>query len=66
LRIGLASAALVVVIAIGLWFWPWPQWTREPVATRVWKLVALVCAGGAAYVVALYAAGLRMRDLRGV
>jgi putative peptidoglycan lipid II flippase len=66
LRIGLASAALVMVIAIGLWFWPWQQWTREPVATRVWKLVALVCAGGAAYVAALYAAGFRMRDLRGV
>lgn len=64
-RIGLASAVLVVVVAIGLWFWPWQQWTREPVMLRVWKLVALVCAGGAAYVVGLYATGFRMRDLRG-
>jgi putative peptidoglycan lipid II flippase len=65
LRIGVACAALLVVIAAGLWCWPWPQWTHEPVFTRVWKLVALVCAGGAAYVAGLYATGFRMRDLRG-
>ncbi|HJP98204.1 MAG TPA: lipid II flippase MurJ, partial [Rhodanobacteraceae bacterium] len=64
-RIGLACLALVVVVAIGLWFWPWQQWTREPVMMRVWKLVALACAGGAAYIAGLYATGFRMRDLRG-
>jgi putative peptidoglycan lipid II flippase len=64
LRIGVASGALAVVVGIGLWFWPWQQWTREPIAMRVWKLVGLVCAGGAAYLVGLYATGFRMRDLR--
>jgi putative peptidoglycan lipid II flippase len=64
LRIGVACAALLGVVAAGLWFWPWQQWTHEPIFTRVWKLVALVCAGGAAYVAALYATGFRMRDLR--
>ncbi|HEY9112627.1 MAG TPA: polysaccharide biosynthesis C-terminal domain-containing protein, partial [Rhodanobacteraceae bacterium] len=66
LRIGLASAALVVVVGIGLWFWPWQQWTHERIVTRIWKLVGLVCAGGAAYTLALYATGFRMRDLRGI
>ncbi|HEX7368783.1 MAG TPA: murein biosynthesis integral membrane protein MurJ [Rhodanobacteraceae bacterium] len=65
-RIGLASAALVVVVGIGLWFWPWHQWMHEPIATRVWKLAVLVCAGGAAYGVGLFASGFRMRDLKGV
>jgi putative peptidoglycan lipid II flippase len=65
LRIGWACAALVVVVGIGLWFWPWQQWTHERIITRLWKLVALVGAGGAAYGVALYATGFRMRDLKG-
>ncbi|MBS0380830.1 MAG: murein biosynthesis integral membrane protein MurJ [Proteobacteria bacterium] len=65
LRMGLACAALVVVVAIGLWFWPWQQWTHEPIVTRIWKLLALVCAGGLAYVVVLFASGFRMCDLRG-
>ncbi|MGH8125521.1 MAG: murein biosynthesis integral membrane protein MurJ [Rhodanobacteraceae bacterium] len=64
LRIASACAALVIVIAIGLWFWPWQQWTVEPIVTRIWKLAVLVCAGGAAYVVALYAQGFRVRELR--
>jgi putative peptidoglycan lipid II flippase len=55
----------VVVVGIGLWLWPWQQWTHERIITRIWKLVALVCAGGAAYVAALFATGFRMRDLRG-
>jgi putative peptidoglycan lipid II flippase len=65
LRIGLACAALVIVVGLGLWFWPWQQWTQERIITRIWKLAALVCAGGAAYIGALYATGFRMRDLRG-
>ena len=65
LRIGVACAVLVVVVGIGLWLWPWQQWTHERIITRIWKLVALVCAGGAAYVAALFATGFRMRDLRG-
>jgi len=65
LRIGVACAVLVVVVGIGLWLWPWQQWTHERIITRIWKLVALVCAGGAAYVAALFATGFRMRDLLG-
>ncbi|HEX5960772.1 MAG TPA: murein biosynthesis integral membrane protein MurJ [Rhodanobacteraceae bacterium] len=65
LRMLVACAALVVVVGIGLWFWPWQQWTQERIPTRVWRLAALVCAGGAAYVLALFASGFRMRDLRG-
>ena len=66
LRMGLACAALMIVVGLGLWFWPWQQWTHERIFTRIWKLVALVSAGGAAYVVALFATGFRVRDLRGV
>ncbi|TAN05381.1 MAG: murein biosynthesis integral membrane protein MurJ [Rhodanobacteraceae bacterium] len=65
LRMALACAALAIVIGIGLWFWPWTQWTQERIVTRVWRLALLVCAGGAAYVAALYACGFRARDLRG-
>ncbi len=65
LQVGLACVALAVVVGAGLWFWPWQQWTYERIVTRVWRLAALVCAGGAAYIVALYATGFRMRDLRG-
>jgi putative peptidoglycan lipid II flippase len=64
LRIGVSCAALLVAVGAGLWFWPWQQWTHEPILARIWKLVALVCAGGAAYGAALYATGFRMRDLR--
>ncbi|MGH8147659.1 MAG: murein biosynthesis integral membrane protein MurJ [Rhodanobacteraceae bacterium] len=64
LRIVSACVALTVVIGIGLWFWPWPQWTHEAIITRVWKLVVLVAAGGAAYVAVLFAMGFRVRDLR--
>ena len=64
LRIGVSCAALLAVVGAGLWFWPWQQWTHERILVRVWKLVALVCAGGLAYVAALYATGFRTRDLR--
>jgi putative peptidoglycan lipid II flippase len=65
LRMLLACAALVIVVWIGLRFWPWQQWTHERIFTRIWKLAALVCAGGVAYVGTLFASGFRMRDLRG-
>ncbi len=64
LRMLLACVALAAVVGVGLWFWPWAQWTREPIFARAWKLVALVAAGGAAYVGALFATGFRLRDLR--
>lgn len=65
LRIAIACAALVAVIGAGLWLWPWVQWTREAIALRLAKLVGLVAAGGLAYVLALFACGFRLRDLRG-
>jgi len=65
-RMGLACAAMVVVVGVGLWLWPWQQWTHERIATRIWKLAVLVCAGGAAYAATLLASGFRMKDLRGI
>lgn len=64
LRLGFACAAMVAVLAAGLWLWPWAQWTEARVPTRLWRLAALVAAGGAAYFGALFAAGFRLRDLR--
>ncbi len=65
LRILCASLALVLVVGAGLWFWPWHQWTQEAVTVRMWKLAALVAAGGIAYVGTLFGMGFRGRDLRG-
>jgi putative peptidoglycan lipid II flippase len=62
LRLALACAAMVVVLLLGRWLWP--DWSGVPLATRIWHLLVLVLAGGAAYVVALVAGGFRPRDLR--
>ncbi|HEY0180717.1 MAG TPA: lipid II flippase MurJ, partial [Dokdonella sp.] len=62
LRLGLACAAMVAVIGAGLARWPdWSAWTP---ATRALRLTILIGAAGAAFVVALFAAGFRLRDLR--
>lgn len=61
-RLALACAAMVLVLAAGRWLWP--DWDGVATFTRVWRLAVLVVAGAAAYVVALFAAGLRMGDLR--
>jgi putative peptidoglycan lipid II flippase len=53
---------MVAVLLAGRWLWP--HWTVVPVATRAWHLTVLVLAGTAAYVSGLFAAGLRLRDLR--
>lgn len=63
-RLALACAAMVLVLAAGRWLWP--DWDHVATFTRVWRLAVLVVAGAAAYVVALFAAGLRVRDLRAV
>jgi putative peptidoglycan lipid II flippase len=62
LRLALACAAMVAVLGIGLWHWnDWSNW--EP-ATRIWRLAVLVAAGGGSFLLALFAAGFRLRDLR--
>jgi len=63
LRLAFACATMVAVLLAGLWLWP--HWTEVPVRTRLWHLAVLVAAGGAAYVGGLFAAGFRLRDLRG-
>jgi len=64
LRLALACAVMVAVLLLGRWCWP--DWTGEVSSVaRVWRLAVLVAAGGGAYVATLFAAGLRLRDLRG-
>jgi putative peptidoglycan lipid II flippase len=63
LRLGLASSVMVTVLLAGLWLWP--DWTGSN-WTRIWRLTALVSAGGLTYVGVLFAMGFRVRDLRGV
>ena len=63
LRLAAACAAMVVVLGIGLWHWPdWSAWTTS---TRVLRLAMLIAAGGGTFLVALFACGFRLRDLRG-
>jgi putative peptidoglycan lipid II flippase len=64
LRLAVACAAMVAVLLLGRWLWQ--DWTSVPTFTRVWHLAMLVGAGGSAYVVTLFAAGFRLRELRGV
>jgi putative peptidoglycan lipid II flippase len=64
LRLVLACAVMVAVLVVGMWLWP--DWTNADNRTRVWRLAVLVLAGGGAYVATLFAAGFRMRELRGV
>jgi putative peptidoglycan lipid II flippase len=63
-RLALSCAAMIAVLLLGMWIWP--DWTAASKWTRVWRLAVLVSAGGGAYVVTLFAAGFRMRELRGV
>ncbi len=63
LRLACACAVMVAVLLAGLWLWP--DWTVG-VWTRIGRLLFLVGAGGAAYVVVLLALGFRVRELRGV
>ena len=63
LRLGLACSALVAVLIAGMA--AWPGWSEVPTGTRIWRLAALIAAGAGAYAAVLFAAGFRMRDLRG-
>ncbi|TCV97020.1 putative peptidoglycan lipid II flippase [Luteibacter rhizovicinus] len=62
-RLALACGAMIVVLLGGLWLWP--DWTDAEKWTRVIRLAVLVCAGGGAYLVALFGAGFRLSELRG-
>ncbi|RDI99766.1 murein biosynthesis integral membrane protein MurJ [Dyella solisilvae] len=64
LRLVVACAVMVAVLLVGMWMWP--DWTSADKWTRVWRLAVLVLAGGGAYAVTLFAAGFRLRELRGV
>ncbi|TAL89215.1 MAG: murein biosynthesis integral membrane protein MurJ [Rhodanobacter sp.] len=63
LQLMLACSVMVLVLVAGRWWWP--HWSGMPIVTRVWRLAVLVLAGGLSYVTALFASGLRLRDLRG-
>ena len=64
MRLVLSCAVMIAVLLLGMWIWP--DWTGAGKWTRVWHLAVLVAAGGGAYVVTLFAAGFRMRELHGV
>lgn len=64
LRLALACAAMVAVILAGLF--AWPDWTAAPILSRAMHLALIIAAAGVVYVGALYASGLRLRDLRGI
>ena len=51
-----------MVLLLGRWLWP--DWTTPPAWVRLWRLLALLAAGGGAYLAALFALGFRMRELR--
>jgi len=64
LRLAVACAAMVLVLLLGRWCWP--DWGGMGSVDRIWRLAVLIAAGGAAYLGALFALGMRLRDLRGV
>jgi len=55
------AMALVLTLLLSLW----PDWANTRVATRLYRLAALVLAGAATFSLVMYAMGLRLRDLRG-
>ncbi len=62
----LASACVVMVGVVVAGLYLWPDWVTTPILSRALHLGAIVAAAGMVYVGALYAGGLRLRDLRGV
>lgn len=62
LRLGVSCAAMVAVIVACLAMWS--DWSAWDTATRVVRLGIVIVAAGGAFVVVLFAAGFRMRDLR--
>jgi putative peptidoglycan lipid II flippase len=62
-RLALACGLMVAAILIGLYCWP--DWTDVPTLERVWHLAVITAVAGTVYLGTLFAAGLRLRDLRG-
>jgi putative peptidoglycan lipid II flippase len=62
LRLAWACATMVAVLGLGLWHWR--EWSNWEAVTRIWRLAVLVAAGGGSFLLALFAAGFRLRDLR--
>ncbi|MGH8032456.1 MAG: murein biosynthesis integral membrane protein MurJ [Luteimonas sp.] len=62
LRLLVACALMCATVLAGL-HWA-PDFTRAPVVDRVVWLLSLVAGGAVAYVIGLFAMGLRLRDLR--
>ena len=42
----------------------WPDWSAWDTATRVVRLALVIAAAGGAFVVVLFAAGFRIRELK--
>jgi putative peptidoglycan lipid II flippase len=61
-RLAVACAVMSAVLLGGLYLWP--EWSDVNHGLRVVRLAALVCAGGGAYLAALFAMGFRPSDLR--
>ena len=60
----LACACLAMVAALWAGLALWPDWDDLHAASRVLRLGGLIAAGGFAFVVALFASGFRVRNLR--
>ena len=60
----LLVAAVVLVAVVLAILSAWTEWTTWPWWERLWRLLAMVAAGGIAYVAALFAQGIRPGDLR--
>jgi putative peptidoglycan lipid II flippase len=61
-RLAVSCAAMVAVIVIMLRLWP--DWSAWGTWTRVVRLATVIAAAGGMFVVVLFAAGFRVRDLR--
>ncbi|EQD72076.1 Virulence factor MVIN-like protein, partial [mine drainage metagenome] len=58
----LACAVMAAVLLLGRLLL-WPDWTTPPALVRLWRLLALLTAGGLAYLAVLFALGFRWREL---
>lgn len=63
LRQLLLAAAVMVAVVLAI-LSEWDAWTTWPWWERVWRLLAVVAAGGASYAAALWMQGIRPADLR--
>lgn len=58
----LACVVMAAVLLLGRLLL-WPDWTTPPALVRLWRLLALLTAGGLAYLAVLFALGFRWREL---